>query len=85
MFATIEPAGITLVATGGATELGRISQELKIDWPTTIEDAVFPVDSTGKVNVRIVRLAGAKGAMELNGSLRADALWGPSWSLIRSA
>lgn len=36
--------------------------------PTTIEDAVFPVDSTGKVNVRIVRLAGAKGAMALNGS-----------------
>jgi hypothetical protein len=36
--------------------------------PTTIEDAVFPVGPTGKVNVRIVRLAGAKGAMAVNGS-----------------
>lgn len=31
--------------------------------PTTIEDAVFPVGPTGKVNVRIVRPAGAKGAL----------------------
>jgi hypothetical protein len=29
---------------------------------------VFPVGPTGKVNVRIVRLAGAKGAMAVNGS-----------------
>ena len=31
--------------------------------PTKVEDAVFPVGPTGKVNVRIVRPAGATGAL----------------------